>query len=152
MCTSGFIRFRYCSGVSFWTWKNTTALSLILTRLKPSAPSPAPLPPPPEHGPMHHYRGRGMSRGPKKLEALGSCHGLIRHCGRNRGNYLFNDALNTFYLRLYDVRHMVKDHSDSERGNPLTPLHGLLFQTIFYMHHSTYHGLCYVSCGVLAGT
>ena len=25
----------------------------------------------------------------------------------------------TFYLRLYDVRHMVKDHSDSERGNPL---------------------------------
>ena len=28
---------------------------------------------------------------------------------------LFNDALNTFYLRLYGVRHMVKDHSDSER-------------------------------------
>ena len=39
---------------------------------------------------------------------------------------LFNDALNTFYLRLYGVRHMVKDHSDSERGNPLPP-HGLLF-------------------------
>ena len=33
------------------------------------------------------------------------------------GNILFNDALNTFYLRLlvYGVRHMVKDHSDSER-------------------------------------
>ena len=30
-------------------------------------------------------------------------------------NVLFNDALNTFYLRLYGVRHMVKDHSDSER-------------------------------------
>ena len=30
-------------------------------------------------------------------------------------NILFNDALNTFYLRLYGVRHMVKDHSDSER-------------------------------------
>ena len=29
-------------------------------------------------------------------------------------NVLFNDALNTFYLRLYGVRHMVKDHSDSE--------------------------------------
>ena len=40
--------------------------------------------------------------------------------------FLFNDALNTFYLRLYGVGHMVKDHSDSERGNPLT-LHGLLF-------------------------
>ena len=25
-------------------------------------------------------------------------------------NVLFNDALNTFYLRLYGVRHMVKDH------------------------------------------
>ena len=31
-----------------------------------------------------------------------------------------------FYLRLYGVRHMVKDHSDSERGNPLPP-HRLLF-------------------------
>ena len=43
-----------------------------------------------------------------------------------RKNVLFNDALNTFYLRLYGVGHMVKDHSDSERGNPLPP-HGLLF-------------------------
>ena len=34
-----------------------------------------------------------------------------------KGNVLFNDALNTFYLQLYGVRHMVKDHSDSERGN-----------------------------------
>ena len=34
-------------------------------------------------------------------------------------NVLFNDALNTFYLRLYSVRHMVKDHSDSEKRNPL---------------------------------
>ena len=42
------------------------------------------------------------------------------------GNVLFNDALNTFFLQLYGVRHMVKDHSDSERGNPLLP-HGLLF-------------------------
>ena len=39
---------------------------------------------------------------------------------------LFNNTLNTFYLRLYGVRHMVTDHSDSERGNPLPP-HGLLF-------------------------
>ena len=27
------------------------------------------------------------------------------------GNVLFNDALNTFYLWLYCVRHMVNDHS-----------------------------------------
>ena len=46
--------------------------------------------------------------------------------GRNEGNVLFNDTLNTFYLRLYSVRHTVKDHSDSERGNPVLP-HGLCF-------------------------
>ena len=40
---------------------------------------------------------------------------------RKEGNVLFNDTLNTFYLQLYDVGHMVKDHSDSERGNPLPP-------------------------------
>ena len=33
-----------------------------------------------------------------------------------RKEFLFNDALNTFYLRLYGVGHMVKDHSDSEEG------------------------------------
>ena len=38
----------------------------------------------------------------------------------------------THYLRLYGVKHMVKDHPDSLRGNPLPP-HGLLF----YMHHPT---------------
>ena len=42
------------------------------------------------------------------------------------GNVLFNDALKTFYLRLFGVRHTVKDHSDSEKGNPLPP-HRLLF-------------------------
>ena len=29
--------------------------------------------------------------------------------------YLYYDTLNTFYLRLYGIRHMVEDHSDSER-------------------------------------
>ena len=46
-------------------------------------------------------------------------------CNKRERNVLFNDALNTFYLRLYGVRHMVKDHSDSEKGNPL-PTHSLL--------------------------
>ena len=46
-------------------------------------------------------------------------------CYMRERNVLFNDALNTFYLRLYGVRHMVKDHSDSEKGNPLPP-HRLL--------------------------
>ena len=39
---------------------------------------------------------------------------------------LFSDALNTFYLRLHGIGHMVKDHSVSERGNMLPP-HGLFF-------------------------
>ena len=42
------------------------------------------------------------------------------------GHILFNEALNTFYSWLYGIRHMVKDHSDSERGNLLPP-HELLF-------------------------
>ena len=67
---------------------------------------------------------------------------LPRTCGdgRKEGNVLFNDALNTFYLRLYGVRHMVKDHSDSEKGNPLPP-HRLLFpissKGSLNMHHPT---------------
>ena len=44
-------------------------------------------------------------------------------CTRKEGNILFNDALNTFYLWLYGIRHMVKDHF---RGNLLPP-HRLLF-------------------------
>ena len=40
--------------------------------------------------------------------------------------FLFNNTLNTFYLWLYGIGHMVKDHSDSEKGN-LLPSHGLLF-------------------------
>ena len=38
-----------------------------------------------------------------------------------------------FYLQLYSIGHIVKYHSDSKRGNPLSSLHGLLF----YMHHLT---------------
>ena len=55
-------------------------------------------------------------------------------------NDLFNDALNTFYLRLYGIRHMVKKHSYSERGN-LLPLRNALFNdalNTFYLklkHH-----------------
>ena len=45
---------------------------------------------------------------------------------KKEGNVLFNDELNTFYLQLYGDGHMVKNHSDSKRGNRLPP-HGLLF-------------------------
>ena len=55
------------------------------------------------------------------------------------GDRLFNDALNTFHLRLYGVGHMVKDDSDSEKVNPLPP-HGLLFPI---------NRKCYFICPVL---
>ena len=35
---------------------------------------------------------------------------------RKEGNVLFNDTLNTFYLQLYGIGLMVKDHLDNERG------------------------------------
>ena len=47
---------------------------------------------------------------------------------RKEGNVLFNDVFVAFYLRLYGVRHMVKDHSDSERGNPLPHYMGSSFR------------------------
>ena len=52
---------------------------------------------------------------------------LIEHF-RNvkEGNVLFNNALNAFYLVLYGVAHMAKDHRDSLKGNLLPPVHGLL--------------------------
>ena len=55
-------------------------------------------------------------------------------------NVLVNDALNTFYLPLYGVGHMVKNHSDSQSGNPL-PQHVLLFpissKGYFILHDPT---------------
>ena len=32
---------------------------------------------------------------------------------------------------------MVKDHSDCERGNPMVPIHGLLFQLAARIIHTT---------------
>ena len=46
--------------------------------------------------------------------------------------FLFNDALNTFYLRLYGVRHMVKDHSDSEREIFYLTMHSTHFYLRLY--------------------
>ena len=68
----------------------------------------------------------GRKEGRKEMFYLTmhSTHFIYGYMGER--NVLFNDALNTFYLRLYGVRHMVKDHSDSEKGNPLPP-HRLLF-------------------------
>ena len=74
-----------------------------------------------------------------------STHFIYRYIEGRKENVLFNDALNTFYLRLYGRKmfylmthsthfiygYMASDiwlrtTQDSERGNPLPP-HGLLF-------------------------
>ena len=55
--------------------------------------------------------------------------------GRKEGNVLFNDALNTFYLRLYGVRHMVDDHSDNETAR-------VLLYASSHRQDNTYHGHC----------
>ena len=74
----------------------------------------------------------------------------LRSFHLKEGNVLFNEALNTFYLRLYGVRHMVKDHSDSERGNPL-PRRRLLFAI---SSKSSFMCIifCYTSRGALGET
>ena len=62
----------------------------------------------------------------------------VSHWNRERErNVLFNDTLNTFYLWLYGVRHMVKDHSDSEKGNPLPPHRLLLTARVLLYAHPT---------------
>ena len=52
---------------------------------------------------------------------------LSSFVNRQEGNVLFNDALDIFLIWLYGIGDVVKDHSCSERGNLLPPLHGLLF-------------------------
>ena len=56
----------------------------------------------------------------------------------NEGHFLFNDALNTFFLRLYGVRHMVKDHSNSERGRKE------MFYLTMHSTHFVYGGIGHI--------
>ena len=84
----------------------------------------------------------------------------MRLSGKKEGHLLLNDALNIYYLRIYDIRHMIKGHSRSERGNPLPPNRLFLVpinsKVILYapshFQDNTYHGLCYTSRAALAGT
>ena len=54
------------------------------------------------------------------ISYLGSGYSSINVYGRKEMFYLMTNSTH-FILRLYGVGHMVKDHSDSERGNPLPP-------------------------------
>ena len=80
------------------------------------------------------------------------------HCWRKEGNVLFNDALNTFYLLLYVIGHMVKDHSVREEthcrhmGYSFRLTAKVILYAPSHRQDSTYHRLCYTSSGSLAGT
>ena len=89
-----------------------------------------------------------------KHRYLGNCtNSLIsKYCGQNtkgrkEGNVLFNDALNTFYLRLYGVGHMVEDHSVREEtrcrhmGYSFRLTARVLLYAPSHRQDSTYHGL-----------
>ena len=57
------------------------------------------------------------------LDLTGVLTSLLGQCvikTGKEGNVLFNDALNIIYIQLYGVRDVVKDHSDSEKGNTLS--------------------------------
>ena len=56
------------------------------------------------------------------------------------GNVLFDDAFITFYLRLYEIGHLLKVHSDKQIGKTLPPFYVLLFP-LGSRQDSTYHGL-----------
>ena len=49
--------------------------------------------------------------------------------GSKKEMFYLTTHLKNIYIRFHGFGHMVKDHSDSERGNPLSPPHGLLVST-----------------------
>ena len=49
-----------------------------------------------------------------QVRGSGAVYITFENEGRKEGNVLFNDALNSFYLWLYGIELMAKDHSDSE--------------------------------------
>ena len=74
--------------------------------------------------------------------------------GRKEGRkFVFNDALNTFYLRLYGVRHIVREVTYCRRMCYYFRLTArVLLYAQSHRQDSTYHGLCYTSRGALAET
>ena len=69
-------------------------------------------------------------------------------------NVLFNDALNTFYLRLYGVRTILivrKVTRCRHIGYSYRLTARVLLYAPSHRQDNTYHGLCYTSRGALAG-
>ena len=85
---------------------------------------------------------------------------LLSKRNERERNVLFNDALNTFYLRLYGVRHIWLRTILIVRKETRCRHIGYSYRLTARVHlyapshrqDSTYHGLCYTSRGALAGT
>ena len=72
------------------------------------------------------------------------------------GNVIFNDALNTFYLRLYGIRHrttqiVIDETCCCHIGYSFQLAARLLLYASFHRQDNSYHSLCYISHGALAG-
>ena len=79
--------------------------------------------------------------------------------GRKEMFYLKTHSTHFIYGYMVSGKGMIKDHSDSERRNPLPPhrLHFPInskgsFICTSHRQDCTYHGLCYTSHGALART
>ena len=79
--------------------------------------------------------------------------------GRKDGNGLFNDALKTFYLRLYGVSHIVKKTTQIARKETRCRHMGYSFRLVarVLLYPSSHrqdntHRLYYASRGALTGT
>ena len=78
--------------------------------------------------------------------------------GRQEGNVLFNDALNTFYcymvsyIWLRTILIVRKETRCRHIGYSLRLTSRVLLYAPSHRQDSTYHGLCYTSRGALAGT
>ena len=74
---------------------------------------------------LQRVRGSGMKLAPNKCTLFKDRIKFLGHIvsadriESDPSNVLYNNILSIFYLRLCGVRHMVKDHADSERGKPL---------------------------------
>ena len=87
--------------------------------------------------------------------------GILRKEGNvllRKGNALFNDALNTFYLRLYGVIHMVnttqivrEETCCCHMGYFFRLAARVLLYAPSHRQDSTYHSLWYTSRGALTG-
>ena len=71
---------------------------------------------------------------------------------REREMFLFNDALNTFYLPLYSFLIVRKETRCRHIGYCYRLTSRVLLYAPSHRQDNTYHGLCYTSRGALAGT